>query len=268
MMTVGSVAGTSSNMQAGRLGMNGQTDSVSRNIRNQIANAQKKLQDLSSDTEMKPEEKMKKRQEIQQEIASLNQQLRQHEIELRKEQQPKGNSMDDMLAGSRKPGAAKSGGSGNGLSGASMKAMISADASMKQAQVFDGVAVQMDGRAGVLEAEIKQDAGRGASAEKKKEELADVQKKSQEAVSSQMSELASANKKIEEAQEADEAEGKNMGTDKVDRNGQKSGEASKSAEEGKKAGLSAKAEEDPVEAENTAEDMEQPAAYKPIDIRL
>ena len=89
MMTVGSVAGTSSNMQAGRLGMNGQTDSVSRNIRNQIANAQKKLQDLSSDTEMKPEEKMKKRQEIQQEIASLNQQLRQHEIELSKEQQSK-----------------------------------------------------------------------------------------------------------------------------------------------------------------------------------
>lgn len=268
MMAISSVAGAKSNMQAGRLGMNGQTDSVSRNIQNQIANAQKKLKDLSSNEEMSMEEKMKKRQEIQQEIASLNQQLRQHEIELRKEQQSKGNSMDDMLAGSRKTGAAKSGGSGNGLSGASMKAMISADASMKQAQVSGSVATQMNGRAGVLEAEIKQDAGRGASVEKKKEELANVQKKAQEAVSSQMSELASANKKIEEAQEADEAESRDTGTNKVDRNGHRSGEVSKSAEEGKRAGLSAQTAKELAASENAAEDMEQSAAHKTIDIRL
>ena len=49
MMTIGSVTGTnSSNMQAGRSGMNMQTDSVSKNIQNQIANAQKQLQELSS----------------------------------------------------------------------------------------------------------------------------------------------------------------------------------------------------------------------------
>ncbi len=43
---------------------------------------------------------MKKRQEIQQEITNLNQQLRQHQIEQRKEQQSKNSSsMDDMVAG-------------------------------------------------------------------------------------------------------------------------------------------------------------------------
>ena len=62
-------------------------DSVSKNIQNQIANAQQKLQDLSSNEEMSLEDKMKKRQEIQQEINNLNQQLRQHQIEQRKEQQ-------------------------------------------------------------------------------------------------------------------------------------------------------------------------------------
>lgn len=266
MMAISSVTGTNSNMQAGRLGMNGQTDSVSRNIQNQIANAQKKLQDLSSNTEMEPEEKMKKRQEIQQEIASLNQQLRQHEIELRKEQQSKRNPLDDMLGSSGKARAAKSGKTSSGLSQASMKALVSADSSMKLSQVQGSVATQMNGRAGILEAEIKQDAGRGV--EKKKEELEDVQKKAQDAVSSQMSELASANKKIEEAQELDETEGRDTGTNKVDRNEHRSGKASKSAEEGKRADLSAQTAKDPVASENAAENMEQFAAYKPVDVRL
>ena len=106
-------------------------DSVSKNIQNQIANAQQKLQDLSSNEEMSLEDKMKKRQEIQQEINNLNQQLRQHQIEQRKEQQSKNSSsMDDMVAGTKNTSAKK----GTGLSQAGMRAMISADSSMKQAR--------------------------------------------------------------------------------------------------------------------------------------
>ena len=65
------------NTQTGTLGMSQANDAVSKNIQNQIANAQQKLQDLSSNEEMSLEDKQKKRQEIQQEIANLNQQLRQ-----------------------------------------------------------------------------------------------------------------------------------------------------------------------------------------------
>ena len=82
-------------------------DSVSKNIQNQIANAQQKLQDLSSNEELSLEDKMKKRQEIQQEITNLNQQLRQHQIEHRKEQQSKKSSMDDMVAGTKNTSAKK-----------------------------------------------------------------------------------------------------------------------------------------------------------------
>ena len=67
-------------------GMNNLTqvnDSVSKNIQNQISNAQKQLQELSANKDMSIEEKMKKRQEIQQQIADLNNQLRQHQIEQR-----------------------------------------------------------------------------------------------------------------------------------------------------------------------------------------
>ena len=145
-------------------------DSVSKNIQNQIANAQQKLQDLSSNEELSLEDKMKKRQEIQQEITNLNQQLRQHQIEQRKEQQSKKSSMDDIVAGTKNTSAKK----GTGLSQAGMRAMISADSSMKQAKVQGSMATQMEGRAGVLESEIKQDAGKG-NTEKKEEELADLQ---------------------------------------------------------------------------------------------
>ena len=177
------------------------TDSYSRNIQKQIANAQKALQEISSNEDMTLEEKMKKRQEIQQEIANLNQQLRQHQIEQRKEQQQEGTSMDDMLGGSRT--AAKTGNKGSGLSQATMTAMISADSSMKQAKAQGSMAAQMEGRAGVLESEIKMDKGRGASTEKKEEELADLQAKAQAATAAQVSTLADADKVMGEAAKAD-----------------------------------------------------------------
>ncbi len=45
----------------------------------------------------------------------------------------------------------------NGISGANngMQAMISADSSMKQAKVQGSMATQMEGKAGVLESEMK-----------------------------------------------------------------------------------------------------------------
>ncbi len=115
------------NIPAGGMNMTKATDSVSKNIQSQIANAQKQLLELSANKDMSIEEKMKKRQEIQQQITDLNNQLRQHQIELRKEQQVKKSSMDDMLGGSTKT-APKSGKQSTGLSQTSMKA-VAAEAS-------------------------------------------------------------------------------------------------------------------------------------------
>ena len=196
MMKINGFNGT--NTQTGVMGMAQANDSVSKNIQNQIANAQQKLQDLSSNEELSLEDKMKKRQEIQQEITNLNQQLRQHQIEQRKEQQSKKSSMDDMVAGTKNTSAKKE----TSLSQAGMRAMISADSSIKQAKVQGSMATQMEGRAGVLESEIKQDAGKG-NTEKKEEELADLQAKAQSATAAQMSSLSDANRSMEEASKAD-----------------------------------------------------------------
>lgn len=89
-----------------------------------------------------------------------------------------------------------------GLSQASMQAMICADSSMKQAKVQGSMATQIQGRASVLESEIKQDAGKG-NTEKKEEELAELQAKAQSATAAQMSTLIDANKSVEEAAKAD-----------------------------------------------------------------
>ena len=46
-MTVNGISGANNGIQAGSSGRITQMDSVSKNIQNQIANAQKKVQDLS-----------------------------------------------------------------------------------------------------------------------------------------------------------------------------------------------------------------------------
>lgn len=187
-----------SNMQ--NVGMNRQMgmDSVSKNIQHQIANAQKQLQELSSNKEMSIEEKMNRRQEIQQQITDLNNQLRMHQIEMRREQQQsKSASMDDMLGGNRTVSKVEN--KSAGLSQASMKAIISADSAMTQVQSSGRVVTKMEGRAGVLEAEIKLDSARGGNVEAKQEELAEVQQKVSQAQASQMNVLANANEELEEA---------------------------------------------------------------------
>ena len=179
------------NSQVGGMNMMKATDSVSKNIQNQISNAQKQLQEISANKDMSIEEKMKKRQEIQQQINDLNNQLRQHQIEQRKEK----------VENSRKQPkrTQKVGKKSSGLSQANMKAMLYADSAMARAQVQGSVATQMEGRAGVLESEIKLDSARGGDVSAKKEELEEIKQKVAAVETAQMNTLADASKKMEEA---------------------------------------------------------------------
>lgn len=209
-MTINGINGA--NTQMGQAGMNRPTDSYSRNIQNQIANAQNQLQELSSNEEMTPEEKMKKRQEMKQQINDLNRQLKQHQMEQRKEkQQEKETSMDDVLGGTK---GGRSGGKSAGLSQAGMTAMISADASIKQSKVQGSVTTKMEGRERVLESEIKLDEMGGQDTTKKREELADVEQTAMKAAASQMETLGEANKAMKEAAEADDRDNMTSGAKK------------------------------------------------------
>ncbi len=172
-------------------------DSFSKGIQNQIASAQKKLQDLSSREDMSPEEKMKKRQEIQKQINDLNNQLRQHQIEQRKEKQKKKEtSATDLKNASKKEGS-----SSPGFSQAGMGALLSADHAMDQARVQKGVATDLKGKARVLKSEIKQDARLGKDTSAKNEALAKLEKSAENAVASQVQILGETMEKVSETED-------------------------------------------------------------------
>ena len=157
--------------------------------------------------------------------------------------------MDEMLG--TKQQAKKSDKQSAGLSAGSMEAMISADTSMKQADVSGSVARRMEGRAGVLEAEIKQDSAMGAAPAGKEEALAETQAKANEAASAQMGALAQADQAAEKANETD----KSRSTKKTDKNNE--------------------SESDDKAADETGNtfDTEQPGVpfsrgYQPVDVKL
>ena len=230
-MTINGINGA--NAQMGQMEMNPATDAYSRNIQNQIAKAQKQLQELSSNEDMTSEEKMKKRQELQQQISDLNMQLRQHRMEQRR-------------AAQNRPEKQRAEGKSTGLSQESMTAMISADSTIKQAKVQGSVATGMKGKVGVLESEIKLDKVRGFDTRAKEEELAEVEQKAQTATASQLSALADASKAMEEAAQEDSK------TEKADK---------------KETGVEGKDEEEHTQSDETATTPPL-TAYTPVDIRL
>lgn len=211
------------NIPAGAIGMDagigGQTDPMVRDLQRQIEDLKNQMKELSSDPDMSPEIKSKKRQELQKQVSDLEVQLRQRQMEVKREEAMKKRaenySMDELL-GTRQQDNGKAGKNSTGFSAGSMEAMISADVSMEQANVHGSVAKKMEGRAGVLEAEIKQDSAVGAAPEWKEEALAKAQAKTNEAASAQMGSLAQANKAVKEAAKADKNQSANK--DEADQN--------------------------------------------------
>ena len=266
MMTINNGNGAASNTQTVRYNMNGQTDSVSKNIQDQIMNAQKQLQELGADKNMTPEEKMKKRQEIQQEITNLNQQLRQHQIEQRKEQQSQNASAKEDKKANSNTDTAKQ---GTGFSAASMEVIISADSTMKQAKVQGSVATQMKDRAGVLETEIKLDGARGGDTSAKEAELAEVEKKAENAENAQLNTLAEANQTMAEAAQTDMEDNDTIAKkkdDNADDDEQQAGEISDNADENTDIKTAVQTSEVSTLQENTTD--AKPAPKKHINVYM
>lgn len=197
------VSGAQEGLQGVQIGSQG-VDSVSRNIQRQIARLQKQMQDLSANKELGVEEKMKRRQELQKQIMELNNQLRQHQMEMRREQQQKQSEGTKEALGTKREEETQTG----GISQAGMEAMISADTALKQAKVQNSTAVKLKGRAGVLEGEIKQDAGRGRDVEAKTKELSKIEQAAMKTQESQAKLLGGATDKLQESQSEDKEDDK------------------------------------------------------------
>lgn len=173
-------------------------DAKTKNIKEQIARVQKKLQDLAANEDISLEEKMKKRQELQKQLGDLNSQLRQCQSEQRRkasEAEKRRQESDNSMGGQAKAGKKQG--------DPAAEVILTADAALRQAKMQDGVIAKQKGRAGVLKAEIKLDSSRGRSVEAKQEELAEVEARMAETQGSQMENLNRANQAIEENREAD-----------------------------------------------------------------
>ena len=82
-------------------------------------------------------------------------------------------------------------------------ALLSANTSRQIAHVQHATKKQMDGHAGVLDAEIKLDSSRGVDVTKKKEELEETQKKSAELAETTINTLTTANEDLKKASKED-----------------------------------------------------------------
>ena len=94
------------------------------------------------------------------------------------------------------------------ISNVMTKSLLSTSSAMKQVRAQEGIKKQMEGKAGVLKAEIKQDSGRGGDTAKKEEELAVMEKKATDIGNMQMNQLSEMNKNMNEASKADAEEQK------------------------------------------------------------
>lgn len=82
-------------------------------------------------------------------------------------------------------------------------ALLSANTSRQIAHVQHATKKQMDGHAGVLDAEIKLDSARGGDVTKKKEELEETQKKAAELAETTINTLTTANEDLKKASKED-----------------------------------------------------------------
>lgn len=251
-------------MQAGAMGRGQAEDAVSKRLMQQIENAQKQLQEISANSEMSVEEKMKRRQEIQKEISELNSQLRQHQMEMQrkeaeeaKKKQAESASAAECSGNSQKKNA-KDGQVDVQISAEGMQAMLSADGAMKQAKVQSSVAASMDGKAGVLETEIKLDSARNGDTSAKEAQLADVKQKAEGATASQMKTLAEAGEALAEA---------NKATTGADKTSADADETRKAEEDGEK---KVQKDDESAAGENGGEENNGAAGgyYVPVDVRL
>ncbi len=266
-MTVSNINGMAlqgTNSQASPVGLGQATDAYSKNLQKQIADAQKKLQEIASNQQLSPEDKMKKKQEISQEISNLNNQLRQHQMELRRQAMQKKNDAAENEQGAAKQEQKKAGKTDAGMPGASMQTLLSADSAMKQAQAQGNAKAQLEGRANVMKVEIALDRNTGGDTSAKEAQLAEVEDRAASAGNAQTKTLSDINKNLEEASRENEANYKKN-----------------TAEKDHKADVTDKEENDVMEEFRGAEKDEEAAGihtaesglrwaekYAPVDVRI
>lgn len=199
-------------------------DSKGKEVQTQILDAQKKLKELSFDNVMNEEEKEKKRQQIQQQIAELNQELKKRQLELQRKQQ-------DSASLAASPAEKQAISDPNGLEGSqspdqksqtapygqtATKAFIAAGSAVGHANSQGKLASELKSKMRILQGEIKQDEARGKDTSFKQKELEKLESKAARLSGSGFSFLADASKELRQAAKKELYPGKKNKTNPSD----------------------------------------------------
>lgn len=213
-------------------------DAERRNIEKDIVEVEQEKQALSSEKDISVEEKKKRRQDLQRELASLNTKLRMHEAEADREEETKSetsalpsekNEAEEMRVNNR-TGNAESERTGNaadkekahngvekdgikpdGIEGSvsekdaaiarpDVQSVITERNAMDQIKRQGTVIARIENDIVILKGEIQQDEARGLDVKEKKEELKEQEKKVQQATDSQFSAIGQTNRMVHKAQ--------------------------------------------------------------------
>ena len=172
-------------------------DSHLKAIQKQIEKVQQQLQDLSNNKEMSPKEKMNKRKELQEKLQDLTRQMFQIKMEIRQEKQEKSAAKAKSQDLAQENTGKKE--SSTIQTATTLHGIISADTSMRQMETGRSVKANMEGKAGVLESEIKMDKGRGCSTEKKEAELTALNTRIDTASADMMTQISDINTILEKS---------------------------------------------------------------------
>lgn len=170
-------------------------DNETKNLQNQLANKEQRLQRLSSDSELTAEEKAKERQEIQQQIAELNRKLKLMEMEQKEKAEEAAKKQEQKVAlneelygkaEEKEPvDKAQSEEEKPWLQEQqkekqapiqNLQQILAADSYMQQERVQSSVDNRKSGQENVLVAEIQSDALYGIDNQSKKEELSEMRR--------------------------------------------------------------------------------------------
>ena len=202
MMQIQNVSSGSMQGSSISMAVNAGADSYAKSLQEQITSLQEKMQSLSGNQELSPEEKMERRQEYMTKIAELKQALRQRQRELKKDSADKESGVDAMIPERE----ATETDTAQGMRPEVMQSMVAADSAMHVSRHVGGAITETKGRLASLESEIKMDAGRGRVSERKEADKADLEKRLQQMYEQHVSSLGDVRQQIVSVREAEAAE--------------------------------------------------------------
>lgn len=192
-------------------------DHVAAGLQGQIERAQEELADLSQRKGLRPEEKQKKRRELEEKINGLRQQLQQHEIEKKKaEQEEKARKIQEEMAKKEAERKDQQGEEEQGISNAGMHAMISAGQSMEEADMLHHVRTRIEGQVHVTKGEIAASSSRGEDVSRMESQLAELEGKVAQVTGKIMKKYAEAFGEIKNAVDVEKTQEDKKADDEIE----------------------------------------------------